>query len=275
VDCVEQPEAEERADTGHGVEQLQGLSLVVLGGWQDGEGPSLAPLVLIGHERQGDCQSLWSRGSGTALGNTVTIGFRGDRLANLGERVWTVRLLAMRQQRRALTHQVGAAPPAVPGGAPGGGRAIGLWPHAAAQEPSTLWGIARVLLGLAPVERLPRAGVTKDAGPTRRSAQVSEPGPGEETCNGHHQTGPSGRNGVQKGFRSGLHLAGEQDGPVGGHDTDLQTAGMQSYPTVKGVLVSVEAHEVCSSFMRDFFPSSAYHWGMWRERPQSLSLAWS
>ena len=36
---------------------------------------------------------------------------------------------------------------------------------------------------------------------------------------------------------------------------------------------SGESPEVFSSFRRDFFPSSAYHWGMWRGRPQSLSKA--
>gem|GEM_PF-6889005 len=273
MDGVEQHEAEERADTGHGVEQLQGLSLVVLGGGQDGEGPSLAPLVLIGQERQGDGQSLWSRGSGTALGNTVTMGLRGDRLAHLGERVLTVRLLAMRQQRSACTPQVGAAPPAGTGGAPLGRLDRGLWQPAAAPEHRHLWGSALVMCGLAPVESLPREGVTKDEGHTLRRAKVSEPVPGEDPGNGHHQTVPRGRNGFQKGCRSGWHLAGEQDVPVGGHDTDLHTAGRQSSPTVKGGLGSVEAPEVFSSFMRDFFPSSAYHWGMWRGRPQSLSKA--
>jgi hypothetical protein len=36
-------------------------------------------------------------------------------------------------------------------------------------------------------------------------------------------------------------------------------------------LVGGESPEVCSSVVRDVFLSSAYHWGMLRRRPQSLS----
>ena len=60
---------------------------------------------------------------------------------------------------------------------------------------------------------------------------------GEEACNGDNQTVPRGPNGCEKGFRSGLHSAVEQDFPVLAHDTDIHTAGVQVDATVKGVLV--------------------------------------
>jgi hypothetical protein len=46
---------------------------------------------------------------------------------------------------------------------------------------------------------------------------------------------------------------------------------MQVDPTIKLMLGGGESHEVFSSFVSDLFPSSAYHWGMVRRRPQSLS----
>ncbi len=144
---------------------------------------------------------------------------------------------------------------------------------AAAQESSHLLGIDLGLCGLATVESLQREGVPKDEGQTLRSAEVREPVPGEETGNGHTQTVPRRRKGLQTWCRSGLHLAVEQDGPVMVHDTDLPTAGMPIDPTGKGGVVRVASPEVFSSFMRDFFPSAAYHWGMGRGRPQSLSKA--
>jgi hypothetical protein len=99
-----------------------------------------------------------------------------------------------------------------------------------------------------------REGVTEDEGTTLFSAQVSEPIPGEEAGNGHNQTVPIGRNSLEKGFRSGLHIAVEQDCPVVAHEANVHPAGVQVDATVKWVWVGVEAHEVSSSFVSGFFP---------------------
>jgi hypothetical protein len=109
VDVVEQHEPEGRAETGHGLSQRQGLSIVLLGGVQDGEVQILEQLVIIGDERQVDCNGLLYCGIVTALGNAVTLGCGGDLLAHRGEVVLPVRILDMGQELRALTHQVGAA----------------------------------------------------------------------------------------------------------------------------------------------------------------------
>jgi len=96
--------------------------------------------------------------------------------------------------------------------------------------------------------------VTEDEGNTLFSAQVSEPIPGEDAFNGYHQTVPIGRNSLEKWFRSGFHIAVEQDVPVVAHEADVHTAGVQVDATVKWVWVGVEAHEVSSSFVSGFFP---------------------
>jgi hypothetical protein len=220
---------------------------------QDRECQRLEQLVIIGKERPVDCNGLGYRGIGKVLGNPVTLGGVGDLCVKLGEVVVTVRMLAMSQKLRAFTPQVGAAPQEGTGGAPLGRIDRGLRQHGAAQAYSNLVGSALVIFGRAPLESLHREGVPQDEGQTLRSAKGSEPVPGADTFNSHHQTVPLGRTGFQTGFRSGLHRAVEQECPVVVHDTDRHTAGLQLSPTVKGVLVSVESHEVFSSFMSDFF----------------------
>jgi hypothetical protein len=72
-----------------------------------------------------------------------------------------------------------------------------------------------------------------------------------------------------------LQVAVQQNFSRLAHDTDVQGTGMHIDPTIPGRLVGVESPEVFSSVVRDVFPRSAYHWGMGRRRPQSLSRAWS
>jgi hypothetical protein len=71
--------------------------------------------------------------------------------------------------------------------------------------------------------------------------------PGEEAFAGPHEAVTRGRHGLQKGFRSGFHMAVEPDVPALAHKTDVHAAGVQVDATVKGVLVGVEAPEVSSS----------------------------
>jgi len=137
-DGVAPPEAAARAATGPGVAQSQGRRRVGRGGGQEGACQRLAPCGLRGEEREGDCQGLGDRGSVQARGHAGPLGGGGDRCATRGAVVWTVRRRDLGQARRALTPQVGAAPPEGPGGAPLGRLAIGVRPPAAAQADSHL-----------------------------------------------------------------------------------------------------------------------------------------
>jgi hypothetical protein len=60
------------------------MSIVLLGGFQDGEFPVLEQLVIIGDERQVDLNGLLHGEIGKAFGNAITVGFVGDLLADLG-----------------------------------------------------------------------------------------------------------------------------------------------------------------------------------------------
>jgi len=129
------------------------------------------------------------------------------------------------------------------------------------------------MFGLAAVDDVHREGVPEDEGHALRRAEISEPVPDEEAFTGRHQTVPIGRNGLQKWFRSGLHMVVEHDFPIVAHHTDVHTAGGQVDATVQGGLVGVESPEVSSSCVRSFFPRPADPWGMWWGRPQLLSRA--
>jgi hypothetical protein len=81
--------------------------------------------------------------------------------------------------------------------------------------------------------------------------------PGGETCNGHHQTVPIGRHGLQQWFRSGVHRAVEQDFSGGAHHTDVHTAGVQVEAPVKGVCCGGASPEVSSSFGSRLVPKAS------------------
>src|SRR5262245_31840590 len=115
----------------------------------------------------------------------------------------------------------------------------------------------------------------QDKGNALLGTQVGQPIPGKNTLDGHNEPLAVWGDGLEKGFRCGFHIAVQQDFSIASQDADIHAPSMQINTTVHWVLVGVEAHEVFSSLVSDFFPSSAYHWGMLRRRPQSLSRACS
>ena len=58
MDCVEQHEAEDFANTGHGLEQREGMGIVLLGGLQDRELQVPEQRILIGDQGQVDREVL-------------------------------------------------------------------------------------------------------------------------------------------------------------------------------------------------------------------------
>jgi hypothetical protein len=74
MDCVEQHEAEHRADAGHGVEQRQRVGVVVPGGVDDGAVDVAQSLIVVGDERQSHCATLWHSRIGKAFGDASFAG---------------------------------------------------------------------------------------------------------------------------------------------------------------------------------------------------------
>src|SRR5262245_32023902 len=100
-------------------------------------------------------------------------------------------------------------------------------------------------------------GVTQDKGTTLCSTQVSQPVPGEDTLDRHHEALTIGRHGLEAGFRCGFQVAVHQDFPVTVHETDVHAPGRQVNTAVNLVWVGVEAHEVSSSFVSGSFPDAS------------------
>ena len=119
--------------------------------------------------------------------------------------------------------------------------------------------------------RRPREGMPQHTGHPLCSPQSREPVPGEDTLASHHEPLTVRGDGLEKRGWSCLHRAVEPALTIVVHATALHGAGVQSDPPIKWVVVGVESPEVFSSFVRDFFLSSAYHGGMLRRRPQALS----
>src|SRR5262249_4622691 len=106
------------------------------------------------------------RRSGTAFGDALPLGLVGDLLAQLGQVVWAVGLLARGQECSPLAPQGGAAPQEVTGGTPLRRRDVGWWEQAAAQEGGNLVRIDRGIFGLAALDGFPGEGVAQDKGHT-------------------------------------------------------------------------------------------------------------
>jgi hypothetical protein len=271
VHVIEQHEAEELADTGDGLPQLPRVSVRVCGRLDASECAMAQPWVVIGAQGPVDCKTLGHGGSGTACRDALAGGGGGALRADLGPVIVTLGLVDRGPPCSACAPQVGAAASEVAGGAPRRRRDRGLGEQAAAQQRRPLVRIARVGFGLATVASLQRAGMPPHQGHPRFRTQSSEPGPGEETCDSHHETRTGRGDGLEQQVWSCLHMAVEHDRTSVLHATDIHGAGVHIDPTVQWVLVGGESPEVFSFVVRDVFLSSAYHWGMLRRRPQSFS----
>ena len=106
MDFVAQHEAEDLADAGHGLQQIQGVGVVVLGGCDEASSRSREELVIIGDERQVDFDTFLYRGIGKALGHALTVGLVGDLFADRGQSVLAVGILDMGQEVSPFMRQV-------------------------------------------------------------------------------------------------------------------------------------------------------------------------
>ena len=148
--------------------------------------------------------------------------------------------------------QMHAAAEQVTGSAHVGGIDIGLREHAAAQQRRNLLRIDLVVFGLTAMDSLHIEGMTEDERDTFVGTEVGEPVPGAHTLDRHDNPLSIRGNGLQKGLRSGFHIAMHHDLAIVVQDADIHSAGMQVDAAVKWVLLVVEAHEVSSSLESAF-----------------------
>ncbi len=69
-------------------------------------------------------------------------------------------------------------------------------------------------------------GMTEDKRDVFIGAEVSQPIPGEDTLDGYDQAVMVGGNGLEKGFRSGFHIAVHENFAIVAQDTDVHGTGM-------------------------------------------------
>jgi len=150
--CVEHHEAEDVPNPGDGLEQREGMSLVGLGGVQDGELQVLEPCIVLGDERQSDCEGFLPRRRMQALGPPVAGGCGGDVRADLGPVVLAMGIVHVRAKRSALAPQRRTTPHEVTGGAHLSRIDVCLWQPTPAQPSGHLVGIDRVVCGFPAVD---------------------------------------------------------------------------------------------------------------------------
>jgi hypothetical protein len=187
VDCVKHHAAEDWANAGDGLQEVEGLGSMGSGGFEDGEFEVLETFVIRGAQRPVDLKRLWHRGLGTAFG-AAAVGLGGDLFAALGSVVLSRGRLPVPSTLGVLAPQGGATPSESTGSAPRGRRDGSLREPAASEHHGDLCGIDLVMFGLTAVESLHREGMTEDTGNAFLRPEVGKPVPGEQARNRNPQT---------------------------------------------------------------------------------------
>jgi hypothetical protein len=242
MDGIAPHEAADLADAGDRVQPIPGSGIMVLGGVDDGKRDVTEERIVRGDEGEIDCQAFLPRWSGTALGDSVAVGGRGDFFADGWQIVLTVRMVHACQECPALARQGHTSAQQGTGGAHGRGVDIGLRAPTTAQQGGNLVRIDLVIFGLAIVDGFHGEGMPQHEGNAFVSAEISEPIPGKDALNGYDQPLAIGGNGLEERFRSGFHVAVEHDVTLVAHDADIHASGMQVDPAVKLVRISVKSH---------------------------------
>jgi hypothetical protein len=81
---IEQHESQDFPHPRDSTQAVEGVSVMLLGGWHDSQLEVGEESVVIGDQRQVDFDSLLDRGIVKALGHASTVGFVGDLFANRG-----------------------------------------------------------------------------------------------------------------------------------------------------------------------------------------------
>jgi hypothetical protein len=244
---LQEHQAEDFANSGSGLEEGQGLRLVVLGGFND-RSLHIAEQRLVGvKQRQVPVPTLLARRIRNPLGDASAVRFVGQLCPDRREVVLTMRVLDMGQELGAFARQVHPASEQVARRPHLSGIHIGLREHTAAEEDSNLLGVDLVILRFATMDCLHIEGVAEHKRAPFPGAEISQPVPGEDTCDGHDDLAPIGRKGLEQSIGTGLHVAVQHDLAVLTQDTDVHGAGMQVDAAGKWVLLGIESHEVSSS----------------------------
>ena len=85
MDVIEQHEAQDVSNTRYGLQQVEGVGIVLLGRFEEIEFEVFEQLILVGDQSQIDLDGLLHGGIVKALGHPFTVGFVGDFLPISGK----------------------------------------------------------------------------------------------------------------------------------------------------------------------------------------------
>jgi hypothetical protein len=116
MDFVAQHEAEDVADAGHGLQQIQGVGVMMFGGVDEGAFDVAKQLIVVGDAHEIHCDALVHRRIGKALGDPVTVGLVGDLFTDRRQIILAVDILDVCQEFGPFVGQMHPAPEQVAGG---------------------------------------------------------------------------------------------------------------------------------------------------------------
>jgi hypothetical protein len=117
--------------------------------------------------------------------------------------------------------------------------------------------LARVIVGLATVDRLHIEGMAEDEWDTLLGTGVGEPVPSAQVLDGDNQSIAMGRAAFEKGIRAGLQMAVHHNLARLIQDADVHGTGVQVKATRKWALRGIESHQVSASLGCYCWPSAS------------------
>jgi hypothetical protein len=242
VHVVEEHEAEDLPDARDRLQQIEGIGVMVLGRFDDGEFDIAQQRIVGGDERKVHFDALVHRRIGKALSDPVAVRFLGDFFPNGRQMILTVGILHVCQEFTAFACQVHAAPEQVTGGAHFSGGDIGLREHTTAQQDGDCMRVDRVVFGLATMDGLHGEGMTEDKRDTVFSTEVRKPVPGKQAFGRQDDLIMVRSDGLEQRLWGRGHVAVSQCFPGLVEDTHVHGAGVEIDPAIKRVLCGVKSH---------------------------------
>jgi len=235
-------EAEDLPDAGDRWPQREGMGVMVLGRFDDGEFDIAQQRIVGGDERKVHFDALVHRRIGKALSDPVAVRFLGDFFTNGRQMILTVGSVHVCQECTALACQVHAAPEQVTGGAHCSGGDRGLREHTTAQQDGDFMRVDRVVFGLATMDGLHGEGMPQDKRDTVCGAEVGEPVPGKHAFGCQDNLIAGGGDSLEQRLWGGGHVPVQQRFTGLVEDAQVHGAGVEIDATVKRVLLGVESH---------------------------------
>ncbi len=242
MDFIEEHETKDLADAGDRLEQIQGLGVVVLGRFDDGEFDVAKQRIVVADEGEIDFNAFLHGRIGKTFSDPVAIGFIGNLFTDRRQVILAVGILHVRQEFPAFACQVHASAQQITGCAHLGGVDIGLREHTTTQKHRNFMRVDFVVFRLATVDGLHIEGMTEDKRDTMFRTEVGKLVPGKHAFGRQDDLFPVGGDRLEQRLWGGGHIPVHQCFSSLVEDTDVHGTGVEIDAAVKRVLLGVESH---------------------------------